>query len=98
VRERTREIGIRKAVGASRRAILTQFLLEAIIVCMIGGFIGVLISSGITYLINLVFTAVLSPGTVVLAFGICVGIGILFGFIPAWAAARSRPIDALRYE
>ncbi|MEP0549023.1 MAG: ABC transporter permease [Rhodothermales bacterium] len=98
VRERTREIGIRKAVGASRRAILTQFLLEAIIVCMIGGLIGVLISTGITYLINLVFTAVLSPGTVVLAFGICVGIGILFGFIPAWAAARSRPIDALRYE
>ncbi len=98
VRERTREIGIRKAVGASRRAILTQFLLEAIIVCMIGGMIGVLISVGITYLINLVFTAVLSPGTVVLAFGICVGIGVLFGFIPAWAAARSRPIDALRYE
>ena len=98
VRERTREIGIRKAVGASRRAILTQFLLEAIIVCMIGGLIGVIISAGITYLINLVFTAVLSPGTVALAFGICVGIGILFGFIPAWSAARSRPIDALRYE
>ncbi len=98
VRERTREIGIRKAVGASRRAILTQFLLEAIIVCMIGGLIGVLISFGVTHLINLVFTAVLSPGTIVLAFGICVGIGILFGFIPAWAAARSRPIDALRYE
>ena len=98
VRERTREIGIRKAVGATRRAILTQFLLEAVVVCMIGGVIGVLISFGITYLINLVFTAVLSPMTVALAFGICVGVGVLFGFIPAWAAARSRPIEALRYE
>ncbi len=98
VRERTREIGIRKAVGASRRAILTQFLLEAVVVCMIGGVIGVALSVGVTYAINLVFTAVLSPLTVALAFGICVGIGILFGFIPAWSAARSRPIDALRYE
>jgi putative ABC transport system permease protein len=98
VRERTREIGIRKAVGATRRAILTQFLLEAIVVCMLGGVIGVLISFGVTYLINLVFTAVLSPATVALAFGICVGVGVLFGFIPAWAAARSRPIEALRYE
>jgi putative ABC transport system permease protein len=98
VRERTREIGIRKAVGATRRAILTQFLLEAVTVCLLGGLIGVAISFGVTYLINLVFTAVLSPATVALAFGICVGVGVLFGFIPAWAAARSRPIEALRYE
>ena len=98
VRERTREIGIRKAVGATRRAILTQFLLEAVVVCMIGGVIGVILSFGVTQLINSVFTAVLSPATVALAFGICVGVGIFFGFIPAWAAARSRPIEALRYE
>ncbi len=98
VRERTREIGIRKAVGASRRAILTQFLLEAVIVCLIGGVVGVLLSFGVTHYINSKFTAVLSPGIVVLAFGICVGVGVLFGFIPAWAAARSRPIESLRYE
>jgi putative ABC transport system permease protein len=98
VRERTREIGIRKAVGASRRAILTQFLLEAVVVCMIGGLIGVALSFVVTALINSVFTAVLSPATVALAFGICVGVGVFFGFIPAWAAARSRPIEALRYE
>ncbi len=98
VRERTREIGIRKAVGASRRAILTQFLLEAVVVCMIGGVIGVALSFLVTQAINSVFTAVLSPGTVALAFGICVGVGVFFGFIPAWAAARSRPIESLRYE
>lgn len=98
VRERTREIGIRKAVGATKRAILVQFLLEAVIVCLIGGVIGVALATGVTALINQVFTAYLSPTTVALAFGICVGIGVLFGFIPAWSAARSRPIDALRYE
>lgn len=98
VRERTREIGIRKAVGASRRAILVQFLIEAVVVCCIGGAVGVLLSFGVTALINQVFTAVLSVWTVMLAFAICVGIGIVFGFIPAWQAARSRPIEALRYE
>ena len=98
VTERTREIGIRKALGATRRAILTQFLVEAVVVCMIGGLIGIGLSVGVTALINQVFTAVLSPATVVLAFGICVGVGVLFGFIPAWTAARSEPIEALRYE
>ncbi len=98
VKERTREIGIRKALGATRRAILTQFLVEAVVVCMIGGLIGIGLSVGVTALINQVFTAVLSPATVVLAFMICVGVGVLFGFIPAWSAARSEPIEALRYE
>jgi putative ABC transport system permease protein len=98
VRERTREIGIRKAVGASRRAILSQFLIEAVLVCCLGGVVGVGLAVFVTYLINLVFTAVLSVGTVILAFAICVGIGVLFGFIPAWRAARSHPIEALRYE
>ncbi len=98
VKERTREIGIRKALGATRRAILTQFLVEAVVVCMIGGLIGIGLSAVVTMLINQVFTAVLSPATVLLAFGICVGVGVSFGFIPAWSAARLSPIDALRYE
>jgi putative ABC transport system permease protein len=98
VKERTREIGIRKALGATQRAILTQFLVEAVVVCMIGGVIGIALSAGVTALINQVFTAYLSPFTVVLAFLICVGVGVAFGFIPAWTAARARPIEALGYE
>jgi putative ABC transport system permease protein len=98
VKERTREIGIRKAVGARSRAIMMQFLLEAIFVCMAGGLIGVAISYGVTQVINAFFTAVLSPGTVILAFSICAGIGIIFGFVPARTAARSNPIDALHQE
>ncbi len=98
VKERTREIGIRKAVGARRRAILMQFLVEAIIVCVIAGVIGIVISAGVSVLINQFFTAYLSLGTVILAFSICVGVGIVFGLVPAWNAARSKPIEALGYE
>ena len=98
VKERTREIGIRKAVGAPRRAILFQFLVEAVVVCMVGGVIGVAAAAGLAALIDQVFTAELSVGTVVLAFSICVGVGVVFGFVPAWSAARARPIEALRYE
>lgn len=98
VKERTREIGIRKAVGARSRAIMTQFLLEAVFVCIGGGIIGIVISYGIARVINSFFTAVLSTGTVVLAFSICVGIGLIFGFVPARTAARSKPIEALHYE
>lgn len=98
VKERTREIGIRKAVGARRRAIMMQFLLEAVFVCIGGGAIGIVLSYGVAQLINSFFTAVLSPGTVILAFSICVGVGILFGYIPARSAARSRPIESLHAE
>jgi putative ABC transport system permease protein len=98
VKERTKEIGIRKAVGATRRTILMQFLIEAVIVCVIAGLIGVVISAGVAMIINTFFTAYLSIATVVLAFSICVGIGVFFGLVPAWNAARANPIDALRYE
>ena len=98
VKERTKEIGIRKAVGAKRRTILMQFLIEAVIVCVVAGLIGVAVSAGVTAIINVFFTAYLSMGTVILAFSICVGIGIVFGLVPAWTAARADPIVALRYE
>ncbi len=98
VKERTREIGIRKAMGAKRRAILMQFLFEAVAISLLGGLIGIGLAALITMAINSVFTAVLSTGVVVLAFGICVGVGLLFGILPAWRAARANPIEALRYE
>ncbi|PEN13081.1 ABC transporter ATP-binding protein [Longibacter salinarum] len=100
VRERTKEIGVRKAVGAKRRTIMLQFLVEAIIVCMIGGLIGVAISIGLTPLIEAVMgvTAVLPLDTILIAFGICVFVGIVAGIAPAWQAATADPIEALRYE
>lgn len=98
VKERTSEIGLRKAVGARSRAIMIQFLLEAVFVCMFGGILGIAISYGVAVVINSFFTAVLSPGTVVLAFSICVGIGLIFGFVPARTAARAHPIEALHQE
>ena len=98
VKERTREIGVRKAVGAPRRAILIQFLIEAVGVCVGAGIIGVAFSGGLVLIISQFIPAYLAPGTVLLAFSICVGVGIVFGIVPAWNAARQNPIDALRYS
>ncbi|MFO8099223.1 MAG: ABC transporter permease [Salinibacter sp.] len=99
VRERTKEIGIRKAVGAKERTILLQFLIEAIIVCLIGGLVGLGLSAlGAMGVSALGFPASLPLQTVLIAFAICVGVGILFGIAPAWQAATADPIDALRYE
>jgi putative ABC transport system permease protein len=98
VKERTKEIGIRKAVGAKSWEILFQFLIEAIVLCLIGGVIGVLLSLGTTRLINEFFVAYMSWTTVLNAVIICSIVGVLFGFIPSYKAAAADPIDSLRYE
>lgn len=98
VKERTREIGVRKAVGARSSNILSQFLIEAIIVCSIGGVIGILLALPISFLVSMVLPSSLDAVVVMIAFGICVLIGTIFGLAPAWTAARSEPIEALRYE
>jgi len=103
VNERTREIGIRKAVGARRRDILAQFLIEAIGLTGIGGVLGILLGWGITVVVHQIPAAAQIPilitaGTVAIAVGVSVGIGIVFGLYPAMRAARLHPIQALRYE
>jgi putative ABC transport system permease protein len=98
VKERTREIGIRKAVGAKRRTILLQFLIEAVAVSLIGGVVGVLLSIPIYLGVRTFLPAELGAGVVMLAFGICMAIGVIFGLAPAWSAANAEPIEALRYE
>lgn len=100
VTERTREIGLRKAIGAKRKDINTQFLTEAIVLTFLGGFIGVvlgwLISFGVSY--TGILQAEVSISSVLLAFGVSTFIGIIFGYYPARRAASLNPIDALRYE
>jgi putative ABC transport system permease protein len=98
VKERTKEIGIRKAVGATSGQILVQFLIEAVVICMIGGGIGVGLSVLTTQLINQFFVAYMDWGTVLNAVIICTMVGLGFGFMPAWRAAKSDPIESLRYE
>lgn len=98
VKERTKEIGIRKAVGAKSWEILLQFLMESIVICLVGGILGVLLSIGITELINQFFVAYMDWRTVLNAIFICAFVGILFGYLPSSRAAKSDPIESLRYE
>ena len=101
VTERTREIGIRKAVGAKRRDILMQFLIEAMVLSLIGGFIGIVLGwGGSTLASKLVkgLNTVVTPGAVLLATGFSAAVGLFFGIYPATRAAWLNPIDALRYE
>jgi putative ABC transport system permease protein len=104
VTERTREIGIRKAVGAKRRDILTQFLIEAIVVSVAGGIIGILTGTSISRLISQLefngqsIPSVVAPDAVILSFTVAAAVGLFFGIYPAMRASRLNPIDALRYE
>lgn len=98
VTERTREIGLRKAVGATPTAIMTQFLIEAVILSLLGGIIGTLLGMGIGLIINR-FIPVHTPlWAVLIAFGVSALVGIIFGVFPARKASRLSPIEALRYE
>ena len=100
VTERTREIGVRKAIGAKRANILLQFLIEAVTLSAVGGVIGVALGAGLSLLLRYGahFPAVLSLFWVVTALVMCALIGIAFGVYPAWKAARLDPVEALRYE
>ncbi|MBN9102237.1 MAG: ABC transporter permease [Pseudonocardia sp.] len=98
VTERTREIGIRKAIGAQKSDIVGQFLMEAVMLSVFGGLIGVVIGVLVGQLQFGTFQLVVAPYSVVLAFGVSVAIGLFFGIYPANRAASLRPIDALRYE
>ena len=102
VTERTREIGIRKAIGASRGTILTQFLIEAVVLCMMGCALGIFLSWAILQIVSTIVASLdivfyLDPGVVVLAVVFCFFIGIIFGLYPANKAAKMKPIDALHY-
>lgn len=98
VRERTKEIGIRKAVGAKSWEILYQFLIEAVMMCILGGLVGLIIAFPLSLLINQIFIATIDISVVIAAFILCSVVGLVFGFIPAYKAAKSDPIESLRYE
>jgi macrolide transport system ATP-binding/permease protein len=100
VTERTREIGLRMAVGAYRRNILQQFLAESVVLCFCGGAAGIVVGRAVSYLMTVVFRwpTELSLDAMVSAFAISAAVGIIFGYYPAWKASRLDPIIALRYE
>jgi putative ABC transport system permease protein len=100
VTERTREIGVRKALGARRRDIMLQFLVEALALCLIGGLIGIALGTGAAMALSrwMQWNTLISPEAVAVAFGFSAMVGLFFGIWPARRAARLDPIEALRYE
>ena len=100
VTERTREIGLRMAIGARSSDILTQFLVESVILCLSGGLFGILTGRIASVVISSVlgWPTATSPSAIAMSVAVSAGIGIVFGFYPAWRASKLNPIDALRYE
>ena len=100
VTERTHEIGLRMAVGAEPGDILRQFLTEAVVLCLLGGTIGIVLGRGSSYIVSSVlhWPTAASAGAIVAAVVVSASVGVIFGFYPAWKASRLDPIDALRYE
>jgi ABC-type antimicrobial peptide transport system permease subunit len=100
VTERTREIGLRMAVGAQGADILRQFLIEAVLLCILGGVFGIALGRATSWLVRTIkhWPTATSMGAIVAAFAVSATVGIVFGFYPAWKASRLDPIDALRYE
>ena len=100
VTERTREIGLRMAVGAEPRDILRQFLLEAVVLCLLGGAVGILLGRSSAYLVTslLHWPTAASVGAMITAVAVSASVGVVFGYYPAWKASRLDPIEALRYE
>jgi len=98
VKERTREIGVRKALGATQSMILGQFLMEAVLICLIAGLVGMGLAGGLSLLINQFFPSSMPVGLAIGSIILSVVIGIVSGLVPSYQAARLDPIDALRYE
>lgn len=98
VTERTREIGLRKAVGATPNNILIQFLIEALVLSFLGGLTGIILGVGGALLVGRFFTTTITPWAIALAFGVSSLVGVIFGVAPAFKASKLNPIDALRYE
>ncbi|MBF8249261.1 MAG: ABC transporter efflux protein, partial [Bacteroidetes bacterium] len=98
VTERTKEIGIRKAIGAPKRAILMQFLMEAAGLCLMGGILGIVISFPLSLIIDQVLPTAMPVSIVVIALLVSILVGVISGFLPAYRASRMDPVDALRYE